>query len=346
MKAITKHLIPNAGTLVLVGLLFLAQAAGAIPSVAPAQPLAPSQTLISYQGTLTDPDGNSIDGPVTMEFALYDAASTGNLLWGPETQSVEVSEGLFHVLLGRVVAIDPDALSGDLYLDIKVNGEPMLPRELITSIAYAVEAGTLPAGATTRGSLTVNGPLSTQGTSGTLRLHANPDGGDFNIFHTEEGTKELSIFGSGISATMDVEVYDGNLTLSAGDLDMNGNSVINCGALTEANLQTAVERMADGSDRFEEGDVLCWGDGQLEKCTQAGDPLVQAVADAAGRPIVIGAERVKVIGPVKKGDFLVASEVPGYAMAADNPAFGTVIAQALEDLEGGKGLVKAMIRKF
>ncbi len=346
MKAITKHLIPNPGTLVLVGLLFLAQAAGAIPSVAPAQPLASLQTLISYQGTLTDLDGNSIDGPVTMEFALYDAAFAGNLLWGPESQSVEVSNGLFHVLLGSVEPIDPANLTGDLYLDITVDGEGMFPRELLTSIAYAVEAGTLPAGATTRGSLTVNGSLSMEGASGVLQLTANPDGGDFNIFHAEEGTKELSIFGSGISATMDVEVYDGNLTLNAGDLDMNGNSIVNCGALTEANLQTAKERKADGSDRFAEGDVLCWGDGRLEKCTQAGDPLVQAVADAEGRPIVIGAERVKVVGPVKRGDFLVASEVPGYAMAAEEPAFGTVIAQALEDLEGEQGLIKAMIRKF
>ena len=346
MKAITKHLIPNAGALVLVGLLFLAQRAGALPSVAPAEPMAPSQTLLSYQGTLTHPDGKPISKTVTMEFALYDAPLAGSLLWGPESQSVEVSGGLFHVLLGSVEPIDPSNLTGDLYLDITVNGEPMSPRELLTSIAYAVEAGTLPAGATTRGSLTVNGSLSTAGTSGVLRLHANPDGGDFNIFHAEEGTKELSIFGSGISATMDVEVYDGNLTLNAGILDMNGNSIVNCGALTEANLQTAVERKAGGSDRFAEGDVLCWGDGQLGKCAQAGDPLVQAVADAEGRPIVIGAELVRVVGPVKRGDFLVASDVPGYAMAADNPAFGTVIAQALEDLEGEQGLIKAMIRKF
>jgi hypothetical protein len=413
MKAITKHLIPNAGTLILVGLLFLAQGAGAIPGGAPAQPMAPSQTLLSYQGTLTDPDGNPIDGTVAMEFALYDAALAGSLLWGPESQSVEVSDGLFHVLLGSVEPIDPANLTGDLYLNITVNGEGMSPRELITSIAYAIEAETLPAGATTRGSLTVNGPLATQGTSGTLRLHANPDGGDFNIFHAEggtqqlsifgsgssstmdveildgnltvaagnfyvdgyavirgsngalrffadpsagdfniyhaeEGTKELSIFGSGSSATMDVELYDGDLTLNAGNLDMNGNSIINCGALTEANLQTPAERIAGGSPRFEEGDVLCWSaqTQRLEKCGTPNDPLVQAVADTGGRPIVIGAEAIKVLGPVRAGDYLVASEVPGYAMVSPHPTFGTVIAQALEDFDGEQGIIKAMIRKF
>jgi hypothetical protein len=131
---------------------------------------------------------------------------------------------------------------------------------------------------------------------------------------------------------------------SAAGLIVRGN--VSCGALTEAHLQTEEELSAERIDRFEEGDVLCWGDGQLETCARAGDSLVQAVADANGRPIVIGAEVIKVVGPVKKGDFLVASNVPGYAMASSSPAFGTVIAQALEDLDGERGIIKAMIRKM
>jgi len=139
---------------------------------------------------------------------------------------------------------------------------------------------------------------------------------------------------------------DADLVVSDSQISVQGNPIVNCGALVEANLQTEEELDAERIDRFEEGDVLCWGDGQLEKCTKAGEPLVQAVADAEGRPIVIGAELVKVLGPVKRGGFLVASDVPGYATAADNPAFGTVIAQALEDLEGERGFIKAMLRKF
>ena len=97
---------------------------------------------------------------------------------------------------------------------------------------------------------------------------------------------------------------------------------------------------------FSEGDVLCWSDDRLELCSQPGDPLVQAVADANGKPIVIGAEVIKVLGPVQRGDMLVASEVAGYAVAVENPAPGTVIAQALEDFDGDRGIIKAMIRKF
>jgi hypothetical protein len=124
------------------------------------------------------------------------------------------------------------------------------------------------------------------------------------------------------------------------------NGTVHCGALVESNLQTAAEQEAGRIDRFEEGDVLCWGIDQLELCSSANDRLVQAIADSEGRPVVIGAELVKVLGPVKRGALLVASNIPGYAMATDNPIFGTVIAQALEDFDGERGLIKAMIRKM
>lgn len=61
------------------------------------------------------------------------------------------------------------------------------------------------------------------------------------------------------------------------------------------------------------------------------------VADENGKPIVIGTEPVKVLGPVRMGDLLVASDVAGYAMVNNQPALGTVIAKALE-------IVKTMIR--
>ncbi len=129
---------------------------------------------------------------------------------------------------------------------------------------------------------------------------------------------------------------------------MHGNSIVNCGALTEANLQTLEELAAERIDRLSEGDLLCWSpeSDRLEKCAVANDRLVQAVADPDGRPIVIGAEVVRVLGPVQAGDILVASDVPGYAMVNNDPRPGTVIAQVLENFDGEQGLVKAMIRKW
>ncbi len=123
---------------------------------------------------------------------------------------------------------------------------------------------------------------------------------------------------------------------------------ITSGAYVEANLMTNEERAAESLDHFERGDLLCWSpdDEKLELCKTENDRLAMAVADANGKPIVLGAEPVKVIGPVVAGDLLVASGVPGHAMVNNDPLPGTVIGQALQDLDGESGVIKAMIRKW
>jgi len=139
-----------------------------------------------------------------------------------------------------------------------------------------------------------------------------------------------------------------DVSITPTGMDLHGNSITNCGALVEANLQTREEIEAGRIDRFELGDLLCWSakDEQLDLCSTANDSLIMAVGDSEGRPIVLGAELVKVLGPVQAGDYLVASDVPGYAMATRTPSFGIVIAQALESFDGDQGLIKAMIRKM
>lgn len=139
-----------------------------------------------------------------------------------------------------------------------------------------------------------------------------------------------------------------DVSITPSGMDLHGNSITNCGALVEANLQTPEEIQAGRIDRFELGDLLCWSatGQQLDLCSRANDPFIMAVGDSEGRPVVLGAEPVKVVGPVQAGDYLVASNTPGYAMATRTPSFGIVIAQALESFKGDQGLIKAMIRKM
>ena len=42
-------------------------------------------TLINYQGRLTDASGAGLSGTKTIEFNIYDDATGGNLVWGPQT---------------------------------------------------------------------------------------------------------------------------------------------------------------------------------------------------------------------------------------------------------------------
>ena len=120
---------------------------------------------------------------------------------------------------------------------------------------------------------------------------------------------------------------------------------ISTGAVIELGLLTQEEHLAGQIDRFTWGDVLCWSreTARLELCEEENNRLIMAVAAPNGYPVVLGAEPIKVIGPVQIGDLLVASDVLGYAMVNNNPAPGTVIAKAIEDFDGERGIIKAMI---
>ena len=66
--------------------------------------------LISYQGTLTDSDGVALNSMVSITFTIYTDSIGGADVWTETQPLVEVHDGLFNVLLGRVNAI-PDMVS-------------------------------------------------------------------------------------------------------------------------------------------------------------------------------------------------------------------------------------------
>ena len=122
------------------------------------------------------------------------------------------------------------------------------------------------------------------------------------------------------------------------------------GGVVEANLQTPDELAAERIDHFTQGDVLCWNSTarRLQRCTEFASPLVVAVANADGKPLIAGVEPVRVCGEIHPGDLLVASNQPGCAVAwaqneAGNPPPGVVIAKALDASSQGERIVLAMI---
>lgn len=97
--------------------------------------------LINYQGILTDDAGNAITGTRSIQFMIYDAPSGGSALWA-ETQSVDIHDGLFNVLLGSVVPVPLELFEGtDRYLAIKVDTDnEMTPRQRLTSVGFAFQS--------------------------------------------------------------------------------------------------------------------------------------------------------------------------------------------------------------
>jgi len=109
----------------------------ASPLAAPSVP-----QVINLQGRFTDGAGNNVaDGVYTVTFRIYDDTIAGSELW-VEKPSVQVTDGLFTVLVGSSEAIPEDLFSSgaNRYLGVTVNSEPEMPRIPLNSVAYAYQA--------------------------------------------------------------------------------------------------------------------------------------------------------------------------------------------------------------
>jgi len=97
---------------------------------------------INYQGRLTDPDGNPLDGTYDMEFQLWDAESGGNQVGSTITvNNVDVDKGLFNTRL----EVDADDFNGqELWLRVRARehggawDDWMTPRQQILPVPYAL----------------------------------------------------------------------------------------------------------------------------------------------------------------------------------------------------------------
>jgi hypothetical protein len=110
----------------------------AVASVAVAAAETPLGTEFTYQGQLKQA-GQLLNGSADFVFNLYDAASGGNLLGSQALNGVAVNGGLFTVQLNAAGELGFNAFDGnERWLDIAVNGTPLVPRQQLTASPYAL----------------------------------------------------------------------------------------------------------------------------------------------------------------------------------------------------------------
>lgn len=97
-----------------------------------------AQTNLSVQGTIQNFNGSAVDnGLYDVIFKLYTTDAGGAAVWS-ETQSVQVTGGVYSVLLGSVTPLTA-AFDQTYYLGITLPGGPELtPRSRLTSSPYAL----------------------------------------------------------------------------------------------------------------------------------------------------------------------------------------------------------------
>ena len=101
--------------------------------------------LINYQGRLTDAEGKGLAGTRKIEFNIYDAATGGTKIWGPQVfNSVPLINGMFNVIIGSTDTegrLITDAFSAkERYIGVTVEGKAILPRQQVLSAPFAVKA--------------------------------------------------------------------------------------------------------------------------------------------------------------------------------------------------------------
>jgi hypothetical protein len=104
--------------------------------------------LISYQGQLNDQSGAPVNGSIGLVFSIYDVPTGGAALW-TETQTVQVSNGVFNVQLGAAQPVPTSLFEKEiLYLGIKAGGDSeMMPRQRMTTSAFSYRSeGVAPIG--------------------------------------------------------------------------------------------------------------------------------------------------------------------------------------------------------
>ncbi|VAX25589.1 hypothetical protein MNBD_IGNAVI01-2242, partial [hydrothermal vent metagenome] len=130
---------------------------------------------INYQGVLKTADGNIVpDGTYEITFKLYPSADGGGAEF-METQSVEITDGVIDVTLGKISNIKFTSAKHPLWLGLTIgNGDELQPLIELTSVPYSLST------------LSVYGEANTFPSKGNVFI-GRPDGYDRLILRSVNG---------------------------------------------------------------------------------------------------------------------------------------------------------------
>jgi hypothetical protein len=226
-----------------------------------------------------------------------------------------------------------DTTSGNLTLDS--TGGTVTIDDNLNVTGDATFDGAVTLGNGTGDDISITGYVATD----IIPKDATKDLGDATRTFAKTFTRELTTGASGTTGTI------------TGDWSLSSGSKLQS---TYADLA----EMYSADAEYEVGTVLVFGgDAEVTTTNAKGDHRVAGVVsaepafvmnqDCPGIATCIalqGRVPVKVIGKVQKGDMLVSSAIPGYAIVNNTPGVGTVIGKAVGTKEDdAKGIVEVVV---
>ena len=216
-------------------------------------------------------------------------------------------------------------------------------------------------------SVTAGSGLTGGGTSGAVTLNigagtgitVNADDvavnmGAFDTDNLSEGSSNLYFTNSRADAR--ITAYTGAMTSMTGNITTTANvsGSFFVGTATAARYADLAEKYESDAE-YEAGTVLVFGgEAEVTACEEeldhrvAGvvstDPAYMMNADAEGQYVALtGRVPCKVVGPVAKGDLMVASSVKGHAKADNNAGPGRIIGKAIGEIDSGEGVIEVLV---
>ena len=246
----------------------------------------------------------------TLVAATFEGNVTGNVTGNADTASA-LSSAVTVALSGDVTGSATFTSAGDT-----------------ATISTTIAANSVALGTDTTGNYVATGATSGNGISGSV----SSEGGTFTVTSnaTNANTASTIVF------------RDGSGNFSAGVITAT----------------TTVARYADlaenymGDDKYYPGTVLVFGgEAEVTECTQRLDTRIAGIVSAdpaflmneamtgysVASVALVGRVPCRVVGEIRKGDLMVASNIIGHAEAwrdESNPPAGSVIGKALEDKTG------------
>ena len=318
--------------------------------------------------------GNLTDGANPFAESVLQAANADNESWvasnwayhqfiespeekGNATTGIAIGAGSGKSLSGQVAIVVANSTNSTSPIVATFSKDGILPD---SNKAYAIGSNTSRYGNTYVASLSADGSISTTGTN-TISAGGNLSaGGTLSV----TGATTLSSTLSAGNTTVGTLQVGGNIT-ATGSYDIGSSSQAFdtvygtnfTGTAAQAKFADLAE-MYVADAQYEPGTVLVFGgEAEVTQCASKGDSRVAGVVSTdpaylmnsglddenAVALALTGRVPCKVIGVVRKGDILVTSAVPGYAIVDNNPSVGTIVGKAIENKDdNGKGVIEVV----
>jgi len=204
---------------------------GTCAAIALASTAAAAPGLISYQGQLTDPSGDPITTPVEVTFTFHDAPSGGSPLAGfSDTDTVTPdANGIYSTFVGDEGDEVPSSVfdNDEVWLNVNVEGEDLVPRVRVTSSGFAIRAASADDASTLQG-LDASSFLSMEADAYVVvRTTSDAAQNGANLVAAYETAKSLTPNGEALAADNRavVMVAPGNYDLGAGSFTLDADFV-------------------------------------------------------------------------------------------------------------------------